>query len=181
MENWRVVSDNNEPVKLGVYRIYEHAMLPTFATDGSACFDVYASLPDDSTVKVYSSNFQDYAKVPVRSDCITIYNGHRAMIPTGIIFDIPQGYSVRLHARSGLALNHGITILNSPGTIDSDYRGEVKVILINHFSKIFVIKPNMRIGQIVFSPIVKIQLEFGRVNILETERSSKGFGSTGLE
>ena len=72
-------------------------------------------------------------------------------------------------------------ILNSPGTIDSDYRGEIKVILINHFSKIFVIKPNMRIGQIVFSPIIKIQLELGDVNVFETKRSSKGFGSTGLE
>ena len=86
-----------------------------------------------------------------------------------------------MRPRSGLALNHGITILNSPGTIDSDYRGEVKVILINHSSKIFLIKPNMRIGQIVFSPIVKIQLELGNVNIFETKRSSKGLGSTGLE
>ena len=86
-----------------------------------------------------------------------------------------------MRPRSGLALNHGITILNSPGTIDSDYRGEVKVILINHFSKKFVIRPNMRIGQIVFAPIVKIQLQLGSVNIFETKRSSKGFGSTGLE
>ena len=85
-----------------------------------------------------------------------------------------------MRPRSGLAFNHGITILNSPGTIDSDYRGEVKVILINHFSKVFVIRPNMRIGQIVFSPIVKIQLQLGDVNIFETKRSSKGFGSTGL-
>ena len=69
----------------------------------------------------------------------------------------------------------------SPGTIDSDYRGEIKVILINHSSKIFTIKPNMRIGQIVFSPIVKVQLILGNVNMFETKRSSKGFGSTGLE
>ena len=131
MENWRVVNDNNEPVKLGVYRIYEHAMLPTFATDGSACFDVYASLPDESTVKVYSSNFQDYAKVLVRSDCITIYNGHRAMIPTGIIFDIPQGYSVRLHARSGLALKNGIVLVNQEAVIDSDYVQETFVLIEN--------------------------------------------------
>ena len=86
-----------------------------------------------------------------------------------------------MRPRSGLALNHGITILNSPGTIDSDYRGEVKVILINHFLKKFTIKPNMRIGQIVFAPIVKIQLQLGDINIFETKRSSKGFGSTGLE
>ena len=103
------------------------------------------------------------------------------LVPTGIKLKIPRGYEGQVRPRSGLALNHGITILNSPGTIDSDYRGEIKVILINHSSKIFVIKPNMRIGQIVFSPIVKIQLELGYVSIFETKRSSKGFGSTGLE
>ena len=103
------------------------------------------------------------------------------LVPTGIKLKIPQGYEGQVRPRSGLALNHGITILNSPGTIDSDYRGEVKVILINHFSKIFVVRPNMRIGQIVFAPIVKIQLQLGSLNIYETKRSSKGFGSTGLE
>ena len=103
------------------------------------------------------------------------------LVPTGIKLKIPHGYEGQVRPRSGLALNHGITILNSPGTIDSDYRGEIKVILINHSSKIFAIKPNMRIGQIVFSPIVKVQLILGNVNMFETKRSSKGFGSTGLE
>ena len=103
------------------------------------------------------------------------------LVPTGIKLKIPHGYEGQVRPRSGLALNHGITILNSPGTIDSDYRGEIKVILINHSSKIFTIKPNMRIGQIVFSPIVKVKLILGNVNMFETKRSSKGFGSTGLE
>ena len=103
------------------------------------------------------------------------------LVPTGIKLKIPRGYEGQVRPRSGLALNYGITILNSPGTIDSDYRGEIKVILINHSSKKFTIKPNMRIGQIVFSPIVKVQLKLGNVNIFETKRSSKGFGSTGLE
>ena len=103
------------------------------------------------------------------------------LAPTGIKLKIPLGYEGQVRPRSGLALNHGITILNSPGTIDSDYRGEIKVILINHSSKTFVIKPNMRIGQVVFSQIVKVQLKSGNVNIFETKRSSKGFGSTGLE
>ena len=102
-------------------------------------------------------------------------------MPTGIKLKIPTGYEGQVRPRSGLALNHGITILNSPGTIDSDYRGEVKVILINHFSKVFIVEPNMRIGQIVFAPIVKIQFQLGDINIFETNRSSKGFGSTGLE
>ena len=103
------------------------------------------------------------------------------LVPTGIKLKIPRGYEGQVRPRSGLALKYGITILNSPGTIDADYRGEVKVILINHSSKKFTIKPNMRIGQIVFSPIVKVQLKLGNVNIFETKRSSKGFGSTGLE
>ena len=103
------------------------------------------------------------------------------LVPTGIKLKIPRGYEGQVRPRSGLALNHGITILNSPGTIDSDYRGEVKIILINHFSKIFIIKPNMRIGQIVFAPIIKVQFQLDNVNIFETNRSYKGFGSTGLE
>ena len=103
------------------------------------------------------------------------------LAPTGIKLKIPQGYEGQVRPRSGLALNHGVTILNSPGTVDSDYRGEIKVILINHSSKIFIIKPNMRIGQIVFSPIVKVHLKLGNINIFETKRSSKGLGSTGLE
>ena len=103
------------------------------------------------------------------------------LVPTGIKLKIPRGYEGQVRPRSGLALNHGITILNSPGTIDSDYRGEIKVVLINHSSNMFTVKPNMRIGQIVFSPVVKIHFELGDVNIFETKRSSKGFGSTGLE
>ena len=114
-------------------------------------------------------------------DSVNLKQNKIFLVPTGIKLKIPRGYEGQVRPRSGLALNHGITILNSPGTIDSDYRGEVKVILINHSSKTFVIKPNMRIGQIVFSPIVKIQLKLGYVNIFETRRSSKGFGSTGLE
>lgn len=180
MENWRVVNDNNEPVKLGVYRIYEHAMLPTFATDGSACFDVYASLPDDSTIKVYSSNFQDYAKVPVRSDCITIYNGHRAMIPTGIIFDIPQGYSVRLHARSGLALKNGIVLVNQEAVIDSDYVQETFVLIENTSLVPFEVTDGMRICQ---GELVKnIPTLINESVVPPEERNRKGgFGSTGVK
>ncbi len=131
--------------------------------------------------KYYSENSSGLDIVADIKDPVNLKLNEIFLVPTGIKLKIPQGYEGQVRPRSGLALNHGITILNSPGTIDSDYRGEVKVILINHFSKIFVIKPNMRIGQIVFAPIVKIQLQFGNVNIFETERSSKGFGSTGLE
>ena len=137
----------------------ENFQLPKYHSENSSGLDIIADI-----------------KEPINLNQNEIF-----LVPTGIKLKIPRGYEGQVRPRSGLALNHGITILNSPGTIDSDYRGEVKVILINHFSKIFVIKPNMRIGQIVFSPIVKIHFELGDVNIFETKRSSKGFGSTGIE
>ena len=131
--------------------------------------------------RYYSDNSSGLDIVADIAQPVSLKPNEIFLTPTGIKLKIPQGYEGQVRPRSGLALNYGITILNSPGTIDSDYRGEIKVILINHFSKIFTLKPNMRIGQIVFSPIVKIQLKLGKVNIFETERSSKGFGSTGLE
>ena len=137
----------------------ENFLLPKYHSENSSGLDITADIED-----------------PVNLNQNEIF-----LVPTGIKLKIPRGYEGQVRPRSGLALNHGVTILNSPGTIDSDYRGEVKVILINHFSKLFVIKPNMRVGQIVFTPIVKIQLQLGNVNIFETERSTKGFGSTGLE
>ena len=137
----------------------ENFQLPKYHSEHSSGLDIIADLKDPVNLK----------------------QNEIFLVPTGIKLKIPRGYEGQVRPRSGLALNHGITILNSPGTIDSDYRGEVKVILINHSSKMFVIKPNMRIGQIVFAPIVKIQLQLGSLNIFETKRSSKGFGSTGLE
>ena len=137
----------------------ENFNLPKYHSDNSSGLDIVADIEDHISLK----------------------QNEIFLVPTGIKLKIPRGYEGQVRPRSGLALNHGITILNSPGTIDSDYRGEIKVILINHSSKKFVIKPNMRIGQIVFSPIVKVQLKLGNVNLFETERSSKGFGSTGLE
>ena len=131
--------------------------------------------------KYHSDNSSGLDIVADIKDPVNLRTNEIFLVPTGIKLKIPQGYEGQVRPRSGLALNHGVTILNSPGTIDSDYRGEVKVILINHSSKIFVIKPNMRIGQIIFSPIVRVQLKLGNVNIFETKRSSKGFGSTGLE
>ena len=131
--------------------------------------------------KYHSENSSGLDIVADIKDPVNLKQNEIFLVSTGIQLKIPRGYEGQVRPRSGLALNHGITILNSPGTIDSDYRGEVKVILINHFSKMFIIKPNMRIGQIVFAPIVKVQLQLGDVNFFETKRSSKGFGSTGLE
>ena len=109
--------------------------------------------------KYHSENSSGLDIVADIKNTVNLKQNDIFLAPTGIKLKIPRGYEGQVRPRSGLALNHGITILNSPGTIDSDYRGEVKVILINHFSKLFVLKPNMRIGQIVFSPIVKIHFE----------------------
>lgn len=114
--------------------------------------------------------------------CITapvvIKPGERALIPTGLLFEIPEGYEIQVRPRSGLALKHGITCLNSPGTIDSDYRGEIGVILINTGKEDFTVENNDRIAQIVLSPVIRA--DFVSTGILsETERGSGGFGSTG--
>lgn len=114
--------------------------------------------------------------------CITapvvIKPGERALIPTGLLFEIPEGYEIQVRPRSGLALKHGITCLNSPGTIDSDYRGEIGVILINTGKEDFTVENNDRIAQIVLSPVIRA--DFVTTGILsETERGSGGFGSTG--
>lgn len=114
--------------------------------------------------------------------CITapvvIKPGERALIPTGLLFEIPEGYEIQVRPRSGLALKHGITCLNSPGTIDSDYRGEIGVILINTGKEDFTVENNDRIAQIVLSPVIRA--DFVTAGFLsETERGSGGFGSTG--
>ena len=114
--------------------------------------------------------------------CITapvvIKPGERALIPTGLLFEIPEGYEIQVRPRSGLALKHGITCLNSPGTIDSDYRGEIGIILINTGKEDFTVENNDRIAQIVLSPVIRA--DFVTTGILsETERGSGGFGSTG--
>ena len=99
-------------------------------------------------------------------------------VPTGIAIQVPEGYEAHIRPRSGLALKHGITVLNSPGTIDADYRGEVMAILINHSAKDFVIEPGMRICQMVISALA--QVELSEVEFLEdSQRSEGGFGSTG--
>lgn len=102
----------------------------------------------------------------------------RAMIPTGLSIALPRGYEAQIRPRSGLAAKHGVTVLNSPGTIDADYRGEIKIILINHGDEPFEIQRAMRIAQMVIAPVVQINPV--EVNILDdTQRGGAGFGSTG--
>ena len=111
---------------------------------------------------------------------INIKSKKFTIIPTGLIIEVPQGFEAQVRPRSGLAANNGLTVLNSPGTIDSDYRGEIKVILINLGEGDFLITPGMRIAQLVFSPTYKANISFVKEIKSNTKRGKEGFGSTGL-
>ncbi len=133
------------------------AILPSYQTAGAAGADLCACLTEP----------------------LVLAPGQRAIVPTGLSFAIPSGYEIQLRPRSGLAAKHGVTVLNSPGTIDSDYRGEVKVILINLGTEDFTIFPGDRIAQMVVAPVE--QAQFQVVDALSaTERGQGGFGSTGV-
>ena len=135
--------------------------LPTYETVGAAGADLRANLPDD-----------------LRDAGIEIFAGGRALIPTGLRLEIPMGYEVQVRARSGLALKHGITLANAIGTIDSDYRGDLGVILWNGGADTFRVTHGMRIAQMVVAPVV--QATFAIVDALdETDRGAGGFGSSG--
>ena len=106
--------------------------------------------------------------------------GKTAIVPTGLFFEIPNGYEIQIRPRSGLAAKNGVTVLNTPGTIDSDYRGEIKIILINLGDEDFVINSGDRIAQMIVAPVT--QADFSIVeNLSETERGTGGFGSTGVK
>jgi dUTP pyrophosphatase len=112
------------------------------------------------------------------SSDVVLAPGARVLIPTGLRLSIPRGLEGQVRPRSGLASRHGVTVLNSPGTIDSDYRGEVKVILINLGQEPFTIRNGERIAQLVFSPVVRVAFQPG-ASVDDTMRGSGGFGSTG--
>ena len=110
---------------------------------------------------------------------LTISAGSYAMVPTGLFFEIPEGYEVQVRPRSGLAAKYGVTVLNTPGTIDSDYRGEIKIILINLGSSDFTINSGDRIAQMIVAPVTQASFSLTQ-SLSETERGTGGFGSTGL-
>ncbi|MHA1538997.1 MAG: dUTP diphosphatase [Alphaproteobacteria bacterium] len=129
--------------------------LPFKGTEDAAGFDVHAA-----------------------EDCV-LQQGERKLVATGFAMALPKGWECQVRPRSGLAFKNGIGVLNSPGTIDADYRGEVKVLLINHGTEAFHIERGMRIAQLVMAPVLKVA--FREVDDLcETDRSSGGFGSTGV-
>jgi dUTP pyrophosphatase len=132
--------------------------LPKYATDGSSGMDIYAAVPND----------------------VMMQPGDTMLVPSGFKIEIPPGFEAQVRPRSGLALKHGIGILNAPGTIDSDYRGEVGVILTNFGKKEFTIKRGDRIAQLVIMPVTKAAwVEVPDIN--ETTRGSGGFGHTGTK
>ncbi len=132
--------------------------LPQYATEHAAGLDVRANTDEAIVLK------------PLE----------RAMIPTGLYVEIPDGYEIQVRPRSGLAAKHGVTVLNTPGTIDPDYRGEIKVILANLSNADFTLEPGERIAQLVVAPFVRIDWE-STDSLSETDRGAGGFGSTGTK
>jgi dUTP pyrophosphatase len=136
-----------------------------------------ADLPLPQYHSAHAAGLDLLAAVPVDA-ALEIAPGARATIPTGIAIALPPGHEAQIRPRSGLAAHHGVTVLNSPGTIDADYRGELQVILINHGSVPFVIRRGMRIAQIVVAPVQRVRLvESDRLGA--TARATGGMGSTG--
>ncbi len=148
----RKKTDVKVKLKLG-----KGASAPSYSTSGSSGMDVRARLDSDVVLKSHA----------------------RTLVPTGIFFEIPEGYEIQVRPRSGLALMSGISVLNTPGTIDSDYRGELGIILINLSDEDFTIHDGDRIAQIVLSKVERIGFELID-ELSDTERSSGGFGSTGV-
>jgi dUTP pyrophosphatase len=111
---------------------------------------------------------------------MVIAPGHRALVPTGWAFAIPPGFEGQVRPRSGLALRHGVTVLNTPGTVDADYRGEVKVVLVNFGQEPFIVRQGDRIAQLVIAPVARANLRIAAA-LDATERGAGGYGSTGVE
>ena len=144
--------------KILIKRLAKDVSLPKYETIGSSGMDLAANIENS----------------------IDINPGKTAIIPTGLAVSIPNGFEIQIRPRSGLAAKMNITVLNTPGTIDADYRGEIKVILINLSDKVFVVEKGLRIAQMVVCPIIKAHLE--EVNELNnTDRGEGGFGSTGTK
>jgi dUTP pyrophosphatase len=132
--------------------------LPAYQSAHAAGLDLLAAVPDNAP--------------------LVLAPGKHAMVPTGLAIALPQGFEAQVRPRSGLAARHGVTVLNSPGTIDADYRGEIQVILINHGAEPFAIHRGERIAQMVIAPVVQVRLN-AVDSLPETSRGDGGFGSTG--
>lgn len=143
-------------VPVRIKKLDPKAIIPKYATEGAAGMDLHACLNE-----------------PMR-----LYQGQQTLIPTGLAMEIPPGYEGQIRPRSGLSLKHGITVLNAPGTVDSDFRSDIGVVLINHHCRPYDLQPGERMAQIVFSKVSVVNFE--EVDELrETDRGAGGFGSTG--
>jgi len=150
----------SQPIQLPI-RYLPHAEglpLPAYQTAHAAGLDLLAAVPENAP--------------------LTLAPGKHALVPTGLAIALPEGFEAQVRPRSGLAAKHGVTVLNSPGTIDADYRGEIQVILINHSAEPFTIRRGERIAQMVIAPVVQATL-VPTASLSETDRGSGGFGSTG--
>lgn len=147
-----------------IKRLHPDAKLPQYATDGAAGMDLCAWI---SWNALGCTHF-------------TLQPGDRVLIPTGIAISLPPGYEAQIRPRSGLAVKHGLTVLNSPGTIDSDYRGEIKVLLINLGRDTATIRHGDRIAQLVVAPVARVGWQdVNERDLTTTRRGDGGFGSTG--
>ncbi len=144
--------------KILIKRLSEKVIIPKYETSGSSGMDICAFLKNS----------------------IDINPGERKIIPTGFSLSIPKGFEVQIRPRSGLAAKNGISVLNTPGTIDSDYRGEIKVILINLSESKFVVENETRIAQMIIVPVIQADLEEVK-ELSDTIRGTGGFGSTGIK
>ncbi len=149
-----------DPPAVGVVRLpHSYGLpLPAYESAGASGVDLRAAVPEDRPLLVLP--------------------GRRALVPTGLVLEIPDGFEGQVRPRSGLAFKHGITCLNTPGTIDSDYRGEVKVLLVNLGDEDFTVTRGMRIAQVVFQATARVALEERSLAGI-TARGAGGFGSTG--
>ena len=147
-----------EPVRVAIKQLSgsEDLPLPRYMTDHAAGMDLVAAVHED----------------------LVLAPGDRALVPTGIAIALPEGYEAQIRPRSGLALSSGVTLVNTPGTIDADYRGEIRVILINHGSEPFVVRRGDRIAQMVVAPFSRVRWDV-QDRLAATDRGSGGFGHTG--
>lgn len=158
-------------MKVSIKLLRSSAVLPSFATEGSAGMDLSACFDVISDIK--SSEVVD-----LHEEAIFIRPGQAILIPTGISLSMPTNMEAQVRPRSGLALKKGLTVLNSPGTIDSDYRGEIGVIIINHSNEKQIIKKGERIAQLVFAEVCRPAI-LEVIELDQTARAEGGFGSTG--
>ena len=147
-----------EPIRVAITRLHgsEDLPLPGYMTDHAAGMDLMAAVQED----------------------LVLSPGQRALVPTGIAIALPEGFEAQVRPRSGLALKNGVTLVNTPGTIDADYRGEIRVILINHGTEPFAVRRGDRIAQMIVAPVCRVRWD-EQAALNATDRGSGGFGHTG--